>query len=270
MSYLFFIANQYNDILDIIHKNTVLALYDYYNTKTKWQQHFIDLAKLVGCEDLDHIESFDNSHLNATHTLGVMVYVNKEKFVKSKYKRFNKKDTQSDGADDIAMMHEVITRRIKSINTQKLEAPILMLIDGGKAQVNAVYSIIKNNQLQDYIKILGVAKGKNRNAGEETLITHDLSQIKLSKSSKLLHFIQLIRDNTHRFAITSMRSSKVKELTNSSLDKIPGVGKVLKKQLLKHFTSVEVIKSLQVSDLMQVEGVSKVKAKVIYEWFNNI
>ena len=214
------------------------------------------------------IEVYDNSHTQGTNAIGSFVSFGKEGFLKNKYRKFDIKNKNIKPGDDYGMMNEVIERRfsrlIKQIENDN--TPDLLVIDGGKGQ----YSIVRNKLDQlgfHQLSIIAIAKGKNRNDGNETFFYNNQS-IKLEKNSPLLFFMQRLRDEAHRFAIFTHRKKRKKSFTASLLDEIPGIGRSRKKSLLNHFGSAKTVEGASFEDLKKVEGISELIAKKIYNYFH--
>ena len=144
--------------------------------------------------------------------------------------------------------------------------PELILIDGGKGQYSVSRDILNELGLHD-LPILAVAKGKNRHAGEEK-IYHENKEYNLKKNDPLLFFIQRLRDEAHRFAITTHRAKRKKGLSKSLLDQIDGIGKQRKRSLLNYFGSARSVESASLEDLKSVEGIEESMAKKIYDYFH--
>ena len=189
------------------------------------------------------IEIYDNSHLNGTNPVGVMVVFQGLNFQKNLYKKFNINNNQYKNSDDYFMISQVIDRRFTFSDNWKLNMPDLMIIDGGKGHVSKVKKVLLDKKING-IEVIGIAKGKNRNKGEETIYT-EFEKIKLEKSNKGLFFLQRLRDEAHRFAITS-KDEEVK-LRTSVFDKINGVGNV-KSDLLNFFGQLK-CKTASLDDL---------------------
>lgn len=245
------------------------------------------LAELLNLsQPIKRVEIYDNSHLSGTNALGVMVVAGTEGFIKKQYRKFNIKDINIAAGDDFAMMREVIYRRFSRLINSESEAnittdnndssssdlplyPEVILIDGGKGQLSAVNSVLEQLNLQDKVLAVGVAKGKDRNAGREQIFIKDQPGFTLPPQDPLLYFIQRLRDEAHRFAITSQRQKRKKEGFYNPLDEIEGIGAKRKKALLMHFGSLKAIKNAGIEDLMRVSGVSENIAQTIYNYFHN-
>ena len=214
------------------------------------------------------IEVYDNSHTQGTNAIGSFVSFGKEGFLKNRYRKFDIKNKNIKPGDDYGMMNEVVERRFSKLikQVENDNTPDLLVIDGGKGQ----YSVVRNKLDQlgfHQLSIIAIAKGKNRNDGNETFIYNNKS-IKLEKNSPLLFFMQRLRDEAHRFAIFTHRKKRKKSFTASLLDEIPGIGRSRKKSLLNHFGSAKTVEGASFEDLKKVEGISELIAKKIYNYFH--
>ena len=218
--------------------------------------------------NINLIEVYDNSHIQGSDSVGALICFSNEGFVKKRYRKFNIKNTNIKN-DDYGMMKEVLFRRFSKAIKEKsgsLSLPELVIIDGGKGQYTVSREILNELGLHD-LPILAVAKGKNRNAGEEKIF-HENKEYNLQKNDPLLFFIQRLRDEAHRFAISTHRSKRKKNLSKSLLDQIEGVGKRRKRALLNHFGSARAVESASFEDLKNVEGIEDSIAKKIYDYFH--
>ena len=145
--------------------------------------------------------------------------------------------------------------------------PDLVIIDGGKGHYSVGRKILDEYGFHD-IPVIAIAKGKNRNRGNETFI-HKTNNIKLSKREPLLFFLQRLRDEAHRFAISSHRMKRKKSLSKSLLDQINGIGRIRKRSLLNHFGSAKAVETAGFDDLKEVEGIETSVAKKIHDFFHN-
>jgi len=180
----------------------------------------------------------------------------------------NIKNDQIKG-DDYGMLKEVLFRRFsKAIKEQagSLSLPELIMIDGGKGQYSISREVLDELGLHD-LPIIAVAKGKNRNAGEEKMYFEN-KEYEFEKNDPLLFFIQRLRDEAHRFAISSHRIKRKKNFNKSLLDQIDGIGKQRKRALLNHFGSARSVESASLEDLKSVEGIEDNIAKKIYNYFH--
>ncbi len=201
-----------------------------------------------------HIECFDNSNLQGTHPVASCVVFRDARPSKKDYRHFNIKTVM--GPDDYASMEEVVYRRYKRLLGEGKELPQLVVIDGGKGQLNAALKSLEKMGLEKKIALIGIAKRL-----EEIYFPHDPVPLYLDKNSDSLKIIQQLRDEAHRFGITFHRKKRSKDLLKSELDGIPGIGPKTAQKLLEHFGSVAKIKEQNTGALEPVIG--KAKAKVL-------
>ncbi len=215
------------------------------------------------------IEVYDNSHIQGSDSVGALITFGKEGFVKKRYRKFNIKSAKVKG-DDYGMMKEVLNRRfvraLKDENTN-MTLPDLILIDGGRGQYSVSRETLNDLGLHE-LPIIAIAKGKNRNAGEETFF-HQNKVIKFKKNDPTLFFLQRLRDEAHRFAISTHRAKRRKNLSKSLLDQISGIGRNRKRALLNHFGSAKYVESASFEDLKSVEGIEEKVAKKIHDFFHD-
>ena len=217
------------------------------------------------------IEIYDISHISGEFAVGAMVSFNKDGFIKNNYRKFNikgkfkRKDVISKG-DDYSMIYEVVNRRLKK-SSKTISFPDLMIIDGGKGHFNTTLNALKNCKLEKKIELASIAKGEKRNEGNETFYVKENKKIKFKTNDKTLFFLQRLRDEAHRFAITSHKTRRSK-ISKSILDEIEGIGPNKKRDLLKYFGSSEQIKIAQLSEIEKVKGINKNIAKKIYNFFH--
>lgn len=211
------------------------------------------------------IEVYDNSHNQGSYAIGAMIVATPEGFDKKNYRTFNIKYTENTH-DDFAMMKEVLKRRFDKMTPEN--KPDVILLDGGRGQLNAVHEALKDYDL-DGIAIIGISKGPDRNAGKEFYHQKDKESFELEYRSPLAFYLQNLRDEAHRFAIGTHRKKRAKSMSKSSLDGIEGIGSKRKADLLKHFGSAQDVKEAGIADLQKVEGISKKTAEKIYNYFHN-
>ena len=214
------------------------------------------------------IEVYDNSHIQGTNSVGALIAFGEEGFIKKRYRKFNIKIEQNE-QDDYGMMREVLNRRFKKAVQEKdnyLTFPDLVLIDGGKGQYSSARETINELGLHD-IPIIAIAKGKFRNSGNETFF-HNGKKFKFLKNDPTLFFLQRLRDEAHRFAISAHRAKRKKNISRSLLDQIQGVGSGRKRALLNHFGSARAVESASLDEIKSVEGVEEKVAKKIYNFFH--
>ena len=214
------------------------------------------------------IEVYDNSHIQGSDSVGALIAFGKEGFIKKRYRKFNIK-SQAVKGDDYGMMREVLNRRfkraLKDENTN-MTLPDLILIDGGKGQYSVSREALNDLGLHE-LPIIAIAKGKNRNAGDETFF-HENKIFKFKKNDPTLFFLQRLRDESHRFAISTHRAKRRKNLSKSLLDQISGIGRNRKRALLHHFGSAKSVESASFEDLKSVEGIEEKVAKKIHDFFH--
>lgn len=233
-----------------------------------------EMAFAFGIDAPERIEVYDNSHISGTNALGVMIAATREGFSKSHYRKFNIKSDIAPG-DDYAMMREVLGRRFKGLMKEDPDRtrgcwPGLILIDGGQGQLSAALQVYADMGLTtDDVPLVAIAKGVDRNAGRERFFMEDRAEFSFPQNTPVLHFLQRLRDEAHRFAIGSHRAKRSKQLVTSPLDAIDGIGAKRKKALLMHFGSAHAVSGAGIEDLMQVEGVSRAVAEKIYYHFHN-
>ena len=218
--------------------------------------------------NINLIEVYDNSHIQGTNSVGAMITFGKEGFIKKRYRKFDIK-TKSAEKDDYAMLKEVLSRRFKRALLEKdnyLSLPDLLLIDGGKGHYSSARYILCKFGLYD-LPIIAIAKGKFRNRGNETFF-HNKKTFKFEKNDPTLFFLQRLRDEAHRFAISVHRAKRKKNITKSLLDQIEGIGSIRKRALLNHFGSARAVGSASFEEIKLVEGVEEKVAKKIYNFFH--
>jgi excinuclease ABC subunit C len=228
------------------------------------------------------IEVYDNSHIQGTNAVGAMIVAGPDGFIKNQYRKFNIKSEGLTPGDDYAMMREVLQRRFKRLmagaaegDTAKPTAsedsfpqwPDLVIIDGGRGQLNAAREIFEGLGLTQ-VALLAVAKGPDRDAGRETLFMPDREPLKLEPRDPVLYFIQRLRDEAHRFVIGSHRKLRKKDIREAGLQEIPGIGPSRKRALLHHFGTLKEIERASIADLGKVPGVSAESARKIFEFFH--
>ena len=230
---------------------------------------FDAVAKKFNLEtSINLIEVYDNSHIQGTNSVGALIAYGDEGFIKKRYRKFNIKHRKNE-QDDYGMMREVLNRRFKRAVQEKdnyLAFPDLVLVDGGKGQYSVARESLNELGLHD-IPIIAIAKGKFRNSGNETFF-HNGKEYKFSRNDPTLFFLQRIRDESHRFAISAHRAKRKKGIRKSLLDQIEGIGAIRKRALLNHFGSARSVESASLDEIKSVEGVEEKVAKKIYNFFH--
>ena len=218
--------------------------------------------------NINLVEVYDNSHIQGTNSVGALITYGEEGFIKKRYRKFNIKIKKNE-QDDYGMMKEVLNRRFKRAVQEKdnfLTIPDLVLIDGGKGQYSVARETMNELGLHD-VPIIAIAKGKFRNSGNETFF-HNGKEFKFLKNDPTLFFLQRLRDESHRFAISAHRAKRKKGLSRSLLDQIEGIGSIRKRALLNHFGSARAVESASLDEIKSVDGVEEKVAKKIYNYFH--
>jgi excinuclease ABC subunit C len=223
-----------------------------------------DLREAFDLEEApNRLECFDISHTAGTDTVASCVVFGMEGPLKSEYRRFNISGIQP--GDDYAAMYQALTRRYKRIRDGEIAKPDVLLIDGGKGQLAEAAKVLGELGVEG-ITLMGVAKGVDRRAGQEQLflLGQDTPTI-LPPDSRALHLIQRVRDEAHRFAIAGHRRKRAKRHSQSILETIPGLGPVKRRELLKQFGGLQGILRAGIDDFIQIRGLGRELAQVIYE-----
>ena len=218
-------------------------------------ERFHQLEQVVG-RPIDRIECFDISHTMGEDTVASCVVFDSGGIRKRDYRQFSIQDIQA--GDDYAAMRQALTRRYK-----KAMLPDLLLIDGGKGQLNMAMEVMQELGLDAFM--IGVSKGEGRKPGLETLHFTDGSKIQLPEDHKALHLIQQVRDEAHRFAITKHRAKRDKKRGTSILEVIPGLGPKRRRDLLTHFGGIQGVLKASEKELTLVPGLGEVMARTIYK-----
>lgn len=220
------------------------------------------LQTLLQLDELpERVECFDISHSSGERPVASCVVFNQAGPVKSEYRRFNIEGI--DPGDDYAAMEQALTRRYSRLQQESKSLPSLLLIDGGKGQLNKAHQVMGELGIQS-ITLLGVAKGTTRKPGFETLILENGTELVLQGDDPVLHLIQQIRDEAHRFAVTGHKQARDKRRRKSRLEDIAGVGPTRRRQLLQHFGGLQEVMRASVEELSRVPGISKKLAQEVY------
>ena len=197
-----------------------------------------------------HIECFDNSSISGTNAVASCVVFKNAKPSKKEYRHFNIKT--ADGSDDYASMREVINRRYTRLLNEDEPLPQLLVVDGGKGQLNAAVEVLDELGVRGKIAAIGIAKRL-----DEIYFPGDSVPLYIDKNSETIRVIQHIRDEAHRFGITHHRNKRSKSQLHSQLDDIKGIGPSTRNTLLKHFKSLKRIKESSPEELAAVIGTNK-------------
>ena len=235
-----------------------------------------EIAELLGLEAVSRMEAYDISNISGFANVGSMIVYEKGKPKRSDYRKFRIKTVS--GPDDYACMKEVLTRRFrhgmeeqKELEYKELEAefgsftkfPDLLLMDGGKGQVNIALQVLKELELD--IPVCGMVKDDNHNTRG---LYYNNKEIQIDRSSEGFKLITRVQDEAHRFAIEYHRSLRSKAQVKSVLDEIPGVGPSRRKALMRRFKSIEEVKNADVDTLAGVDEISVSVAQGIYDFFH--
>jgi excinuclease ABC subunit C len=272
---------QQKELLEMVAQNAAETLA---HLRARWaadeSKQTEGLAELQQALDLPEpplrIECYDISTLQGTNTVGSMVVFNKGVPRKSDYRRFKIQNVK--GQDDFASMQEMLRRRFKRMadqgyRAQKLEGgeltedenswgliPDLIIIDGGKGQLNAALEVLDEFELRDAVAIVGLAKRE-----EEIFLPGISEPVILPRNSQALFLIQRVRDEAHRFGLTYHRQLRGKNAVHSGLDEIDGIGPKRRKALLRKFGSLEAIRQASVEELLTVPGMTRSVAEKLKE-----
>jgi excinuclease ABC subunit C len=234
-------------------------------------QQALDLPDTV-----QRIECFDVSHTMGEATVASCVVYDRSALQKGEYRRYNIAVSRQSSAvassdraaiaagDDYAAMRETLTRRYRKVVSGEGRVPDLVLIDGGRGQLNVAREVFSDIGLAD-VAIVAVAKGEERKPGLEQLLLPGRSEpVQLAKDDPALHLIQQIRDEAHRFAIQGHRARRGKARSTSPLESIAGVGAKRRQKLLARFGGLRGLLAASVDELAQVEGIHRTLAERIY------
>ncbi len=222
------------------------------------------------------IEVFDNSHIMGTSPYGVMIVAGPEGFEKAAYRKFAIRGPITPG-DDFAMLREMLERRFARLAAASAEPedsarpdqvrPDLLLIDGGAGQLSSTLAVLESLGL-GALPVIAIAKGPDRDAGREWFHRAGQPPMQLPPRDPVLYYLQRLRDEAHRFAITTHRAGRAKRLIRSELDEITGIGAARKRALLNHFGSVRGVKQAGLADLETAPGINRATARRLYAHFN--
>lgn len=289
-------------LLNNAYSNAVASLEEFLHNKTKNIEVLKEVQRVFKInKDITRIEVFDNSHIMGTNPVSAMIVATPGGFDKKEYRKYS---LSGDTGDDYDLLRQTLNRRLKSLQKNPEKIPDLMIIDGGKGHMSVANAILKDwnlgipplneelegtrvvsehgvhivrehgqsrsltNQIfgyQRYIPIVCMSKGKDRNAGLEQFHMPNCNSFTLDKTTPIMKYLQILRDEAHNFAIQYHRKKRSKSLTMSSLDNISFIGQKRKKALLQHFGSYEAIMSAKIEDLRRIPGISDSIARKILE-----
>tara|TARA_B100000941_G_scaffold289687_1_gene269625 strand:- start:1482 stop:3302 length:1821 start_codon:yes stop_codon:yes gene_type:complete len=223
-----------------------------------------ELSRRLELRSINRIEAFDISHTSGKEVSASCVVFDNSGPRKKDYRLMNIKENQN---NDYAALGEAISRRIKNINSKKGKLPELIVIDGGRGQLNSVIKKLNKNVLNE-VSFIAISKGPNRNEKYDFIhLTHSSKPIEINSNRSLAKLVQLIRNESHRFSLFHHRRRRKKSFMNSELDLIDGIGQKYSKRLIRHFGGILNLKQASISDLQKVNGIGPKKAKIIFESF---
>jgi len=242
-------------------ENARLALQQQMSRKASQEERLMALQQALNMNGLMRIECFDISHTMGEATVASCVVYDQFAMRNNEYRRFNIKGITP--GDDYAALRDALSRRYQKVVQGEGNLPDLIMIDGGKDQVNAAKEALDELGISD-ANLMGVAKGEGRKPGLEQLIFPGKQPIQLPNNHAALHLIQQIRDEAHRFAIQGHRSRRNKSRTTSTLEEISGIGAKRRQELLGRFGGLKGVQTASIDELSQTEGISRKLAEKIY------
>lgn len=244
-------------------RNAEMALTSQISSEATQRNRWTALTELLDLDEVPRrIECFDISHTMGEGTVASCVVAGPNGAIRSLYRRFNIKNISL--GDDYAAMHQVIERRFRRLQNEEIELPDVLLIDGGRGQVDKALEALGELSVQG-VSVIGVSKGMDRRAGYEQLVFGGSDKIiRPGSDSAGLMAIQAIRDEAHRFAISGHRAKREKKRKVSTLEEIAGVGPHRRSALLKHFGGLSGVQAAGIEELCQVDGINRSLAERIY------
>ncbi|MAJ30562.1 MAG: excinuclease ABC subunit C [Gammaproteobacteria bacterium] len=236
-------------------------------SKASISNQLTGLTQALGSKQkLSDLVCFDVSHHMGDKSVAACVRLNEEGFSKKDYRRFNIEGVTP--GDDYAAISNAVQRYYKRIKTESQDCPDLLIIDGGKGQINSVKKVLESLSIKNQM-IIGIAKGDKRDPKNDRIFLEGLKKpIDMNGQDPAKFLVQSIRDEAHRFAITGHRAKKRKQLLQSDLESIDGIGPSKKRNLLTQFGGIQEVKRASVEDLLSVDGINKNLAKKIFNYFN--
>ena len=259
---------QKKELVDMATKNAQIALHEKFQLIERQEERTIGACEALG-DALNisvplRIEAFDNSHMHGADAVSAMVVFIDGKPAKKEYRKYKTK--QAAKHDDYGAMEEVIRRRYTRVLKENLPLPDLIVVDGGKGQMEVARSVLQN-ELGLMIPIAGLAKDDKHNTSQ-LLFGEPPVPIDMKRTSDAFYLLQRIQDEVHRFAITFLRQQHQTNAIQSVLDEIEGVGPKRKQQLLKHFGSVKKVREATIEQLIEA-GMPQKQASNIFQYFQN-
>ena len=236
-------------------------------SKASISNQLTGLTQALGSKQkLSDVVCFDVSHHMGDKSVAACVRLNEEGFSKKDYRRFNIEGVSP--GDDYAAISNAVERYYKRIKNESQDCPDLLIIDGGKGQINSVKKVLESLSIKNQM-IIGIAKGDKRDPKNDRIFLQGFKKpIDMNGQDPAKFLVQSIRDEAHRFAITGHRAKKRKQLLQSDLESIEGIGPSKKRNLLTQFGGIQEVKRASVEDLLSVDGINKNLAKKIFNHFN--
>ena len=236
-------------------------------SKASISNQLMGLTQALGSKQkLSDLVCFDVSHHMGDKSVAACVRLNEEGFSKKDYRRFNIEGVTP--GDDYAAISNAVERYYKRIKNESQDCPDLLIIDGGKGQINSVKKVLESLSIKNQM-IIGIAKGDKRDPKNDRIFLQGFKKpIDMNGQDPAKFLVQSIRDEAHRFAITGHRAKKRKQLLQSDLESIEGIGPSKKRNLLTQFGGIQEVKRASVEDLLSVDGINKNLAKKIFNHFN--
>lgn len=235
-------------------------------SRTQVEDRLFALNQLFETDRLiQRIECFDISHSFGERTVAANVVYTPEGFTKKFYRRYNIEGVTP--GDDYEAMRQALTRRFKGKDREKDPQgfPDLLLIDGGKGQLQVAIEVLDELKLTPYLHLMSISEGEGKVRGKDIIWRRDKAPMPIDSSSPAFHLLAQIRDETHRFAIEGHRARRDKMRRRSILEDIPGIGETRRTALLTHFGGLESLKNAVVEDIAKAPGISKTLAEVVYK-----
>jgi excinuclease ABC subunit C len=236
-------------------------------SKASISNQLMDLTlALESKQKLRDLVCFDVSHHMGDESVAACVWLNEDGFNKKDYRRFNIKGLTP--GDDYAAISNAIERYYKRINDEGKNLPDLLIVDGGKGQINSVKKVLQSLSIKGQM-IIGIAKGDKRDPKNDRIFLEGFKNpVDMNGKDSAKFLVQSVRDEAHRFAITGHRAKKRKQLLQSDLESIDGIGPSKKRNLLTQFGGFQEVKRASVEDLVTVDGINKNLAKKIFNHFH--
>ena len=236
-------------------------------SKASISNQLMGLTQALGSKQkLSDVVCFDVSHHMGDKSVAACVRLNEEGFSKKDYRRFNIEGVTP--GDDYAAISNAVQRYYKRIKNESQDCPDLLIIDGGKGQINSVKKVLESLSIKNQM-IIGIAKGDKRDPKNDRIFLEGSKEpIDINSQDPAKFLVQSIRDEAHRFAITGHRAKKRKQLLQSDLESIEGIGPRKKRNLLTQFGGIQEVKRASDEDLLSVDGINKNLAKKIFNHFN--